>query len=287
MWFFPLDPALPSEDQEKESIMKLITPILHRAGISGPAILLIVAISAACNHSTPTEPVGGPGPVGPIGPQGSGIDGSGLFVEEDRPISGVAGIRLLSVASVFVEQGGSESLMVRADDNVISHVLTEVPGDVLELSMEAGVSFNNIGPIQVFVTVRDLSSVEIDGVGSIEVMSLSFGELHLALSGTGDMNLSDLDGESLEVEMDGVGQIVIAGQVTEQTVRVFGVGDYKAKRLASVRADVSVHNVGSATVRVSEYLAATVTGLGSIYYYGSPTVESDITGSGSVVQQGG
>jgi hypothetical protein len=54
-----------------------------------------------------------------------------------------------------------------------------------------------------------------------------------------------------------------------------------------VGAVVSVYGPGSATVRVSERLTATIAGSGSIHYYGNPTVESNVTGSGKVVQQGG
>ena len=251
------------------------------------ALLLTVIGSMACGNSTPTEPLDGPGPIIPPGPQGEGIIGSGVFVEEDRPVSGFSDVRLLSVAAVFIEQGGRESVMVRAEDNVISHVLTEVVGGVLEISTEAGVSFEDIGPIQVFVTARDLRGVDLDGVGDIQVMGVSFSELDVRLIGTGSMNLDEMDGERLTVRMEGVGVIAIGGRVSEQTVELFGVGDYRAKRLHSERAEVTIHSLGSATVRVSQYLRATIRGSGSIFYYGTPTVESDITGSGSVEQAGG
>jgi hypothetical protein len=251
------------------------------------ALVVTVIGSMACGNSTPTEPLNGPGPIIPPGPQGDGIVGSGVFVEEDRPMSGFSGVRLLSVASVFIEQGGRESLMLRAEDNVISHVLTEVVGGTLEISTAAGVSFDDIGPIQAFVTVSSLSSIDLDGVGDIQAMGVSFSELDLRLSGTGSMDLEELDGERLAVRMDGVGRIAIGGRVVEQTVELFGVGDYRAKRLHSERAEVTIHSLGSATVRVSDYLRATVRGSGSIFYYGNPTVESDISGSGSVEQMGG
>ena len=267
--------------------MKQIHCHRSRVDVVAAAILLITVVSVACNSSTPTEPVGGPGPVGPIGPQGTGIDGSGVYLEENRPVSSFDGIRLLSVASVFVEQGSSEQVMVRAEDNVISHIQTRVSGGVLEITTESGISFDNTGPIQVFVTARDLGSLELEGVGEIQAMGLGFSRLDLSLNGTGSLDLSDAHGDRLEVRMDGVGEIEISGQVTEQKAEVFGIGDYKARKLQSLRADISVHSLGSATVRVSERLIATVRGSGSIYYHGNPIVESDITGSGIVVQAGG
>lgn len=250
-------------------------------------LFVVTAASVACNSSTPTEPMTGPGPVGPIGAQDSGIDGSGVYVEEDRPVAGFDGIRLLSVASVFVEQGAGEQVTVRAEDNVISHIQTEVVGGVLEITTESGVSFENVGPIQVLVTARNLIRLELDGVGEIHAMALGFEALQLALSGTGNLRLSDVDGDRIEARMDGVGAVSIGGRVTEQVVEVFGVGDYKAKKLHSTRANVRVHSLGSATVRVSQHLAATVRGSGSVYYYGNPVVESSVTGSGQVVQVGG
>jgi hypothetical protein len=250
-------------------------------------LALTVIGSMACGNSTPTEPLSGPGPIIPPGSQGDGIVGSGVFVEENRPVSGFAAVRLLSVASVFIEQDGRESVMVRAENNVIDHVLTEVVGGTLEISTEVGVSFDDIGPIQIFITVSSLRSVDLDGVGNIQAMGVSFSELVLRLSGTGSMDLEEMDGERLAVRMDGVGRIAIGGRVSEQTVELLGVGNYRAKRLHSERAEVTIHSLGSATVRVSDYLRATIRGSGSIFYYGNPTVESDISGSGSVEQMGG
>jgi hypothetical protein len=98
------------------------------------------------------------------------------------------------------------------------------------------------------------------------------------------VEVTNLNTDELNVVLSGVGDVDIAGTVNVQNVTITGLGEYDARDLTSLEADISLDgNVNqTATVRVSNTLTVTITGNGTVFYIGNPAVDSDITGSGSV-----
>lgn len=98
------------------------------------------------------------------------------------------------------------------------------------------------------------------------------GDLATTISGTLDMDVTDLQATSLAVDLSGVGNLRLSGSVEGQPVEVSGTGSYQAGNLASKQADVTLSGVGTATVWASDQLRAELSGTGSVSYYGSPAV---------------
>jgi hypothetical protein len=69
-------------------------------------------------------------------------------------------------------------------------------------------------------------------------------------------------------------------------VRLSGVGSYEAGDLESQTAKVSVSGAGSATVWAKNTLDASLTSVGSIKYYGTPSVTSHIDNLGKLSSLG-
>ena len=223
---------------------------------------------------------GSSGPIGPVDP--GGINGSGNVVEETRSVTGFSAVDQAGEGRLYIEQTGSETLRVRADENLLQHIRTTVVGDVLEIRTAPGVEITPSQAIEYFLTVDDLSAAELTGVGRLECTDLSTNRLEVDFSGVGSILFSGLDAEHLDLSMTGVGDVQFAGRVTEQVVRVSGVGDYKAQGLSSLQATVEINGSQSATVRVTNRLVVRIVGSGCVYYIGNPIIESSITGSGCV-----
>ena len=137
------------------------------------------------------------------------------------------------------------------------------------------------------MTVIDLDSIELRDGGRIMTTSLVVDRLTLRSSGSGEIVASGLSAAAMEVQILSGGRVQVAGEVDRQQAQLAGRGAYEAGHLASREATIEASHTGSATVRVSERLEASISGSGSVYYYGDPMVESLITGSGSVVRLGG
>lgn len=240
----------------------------------------VAALLSACG--------GGGNPVAPLVP----ADGHShhAVITESRPLSGLRGV-VLDVGVVWnlrIEQGAAESLWLRVDEVVLPYLETPVRGGVLTLTYPLDVRQASRPPlpIEAVLTVIDLELIELRDLGQISASRLAVERLAVRSSGAGEILLSGLSAETLEVEVLAGGPVRAAGEVDSQRARLAAFGAYEAGDLRSRVAAVEVSHVGPATVRVSERLRASIRGAGSVYYYGDPSVESSITGSGSVVRLG-
>jgi hypothetical protein len=206
--------------------------------------------------------------------------------EENRTVSGFTSATFATEGSLTIEPGAQEALLVRAEDNLLPYLLSEVQGGTLVMRTENGVDLQPTRPIEFYLTVVDLDEFVFAGVGDVDLLNMTTAQLTLTSAGVGSIECSNLDAVGLDVTLAGVGDVTIAGQVDEQTIMIAGVGDYEAGDLASREATVTISSSSSATVRVSDRLVVTITGNGSVYYIGDPVVESTITGTGRVEKTG-
>lgn len=246
-----------------------------------PAVVLLLAVAAQLFTAACTDPDFIINSTPP-----DVVHGNGLVVEESRAVSPFSDVDLAGVGTVYLRQGAREELLIRAEENLLEYLRTDVHAGELAIWRDA-VTFFNTRPIEYHLTVVDLDHITLSGAGRIEGTDFDFGSLALVLSGAGDIELGDLGATTLEIDNFGVGDVTLAGLVAEQTVRLRSYGEYDGRDLTSVEADVRLVDGGSATVRVRDHLTATVEGSGSVYYIGDPTVERSINGSGDVVQIGG
>lgn len=196
------------------------------------------------------------------------VAGSGNVVSETRPVSGFSAVSLRGMGSVIIDQNGSESLQISADDNFLPYLKTEVRGDTLyiEASDDAeGVVFTNVTDLTFRISAAALEAIELAGAGSIEV--------------------NDLDSETWRVTVPGAGSVTVSGRTDGQTVEMEGAGSYNAADLESKEATIRSSGAGTAVVRVSDKLDVTIDGFGNVQYIGDPVIKQEINGLGKVSQR--
>jgi putative autotransporter adhesin-like protein len=181
---------------------------------------------------------------------------------ESRNLSGFDEIELQGVGNLSIQQTGSESLTVEAEEDVLPKIRTEVENNRLILGPEPNTSIQTTQPINYELTVRDLNALNISGSGSVNAEDISTDELAVTISGAGDVKIS--------------------GNVDSQDIDISGSGNYQAEGLESKEVKVDVGGSGSAVVNVSDELDAIVSGIGSVEYIGDPTVNQDVSGVGAV-----
>ena len=186
-----------------------------------------------------------------------GIRGDGTFKTESRAVTPFSSISFKSVGKLKIQQTDKESLTIIAEDNILPTLESRVSNQTLYIS-NANTSINPTEPIEFVVEVKSLESLNAKGVGSIEI--------------------KDIQGKRLAISLDGVGSIAIAGNVDVLDLELTGVGSFDGQALKTKQAQVRNKGVGSAVVNVSEYLDASVSGLGSIEYIGSTQVTESVKG---------
>jgi hypothetical protein len=193
------------------------------------------------------------------------VGGSGQVASETRQVSGFTGIDLSGVGEVFIEQGQSESLTIEADDNVLPVLTSEVEDSVLRLDQKPRTTVRTRNPIRYRVTLKDLTSLELSGSGSVSAENLRI--------------------NALRVDIDGSGTIDLAGSADEQRIEVSGSGQYDAAELSSRSVEVDISGSGKATVAVTEQLRVDISGSGTVTYSGDPQIDQSVSGSGRLVKQ--
>ena len=215
-----------------------------------PITLVLVGLLTAC--------INGDGPV-------RVIQGSGNVVTETREVSGFTAVNLAGVGHLIIDQTGSESMRVTADDNILPYIETRVSGQTLIISIRDNTTFNNVTELTYQVTAETIDKLELNGAGEVEVMNL--------------------DGQDWQATLAGGGNITVSGKVETQKAELNGAGAYNAEDLQSQTATVHQNGAGIAVVQVSEQLDVNINGLGSVEYIGSPTVKKEINGLGTVSQR--
>ena len=179
------------------------------------------------------------------------VIGSGHQATETRAVSGFHSVRVSGVGRLILEQTGSESLTVTADDNILPLVTTEVVDGQLRIATEG--SFSTRNPITYRLTVRELDE--------------------MVLSGAAIAEATRLDGDLLRVTVTGASVVSAAGVVDHQIVRLTGACGYQAEKLDSRVATVHLAGASVAVVRVRELLEGSVAGASLLEYNGNPRVD--------------
>lgn len=217
------------------------------------------------------------------------IRGSGQVTEETRTVSGFDRVMLGTLGDIEITQGNSESLVISAESSLLPYITTTVQGGELAIRSKDGVNISPSSnrPIRYRLTVKNLSAVQLAGMGDVAINPLTTKDLQLRLAGMGDFNVPSLQASGkLTVEISGMGNVTVAGQSSSLEVRISGAGDYRGADLKTRQADAQVSGAGNATVWATDSLNARVSGAGDVNYYGSPKVNQSVSGLGTVTSKG-
>jgi hypothetical protein len=203
---------------------------------------------------------------------------------EVRDVSDFQEVALEGVGTLVIEQGETESLTIEAEPKVLQRIETEVSDGRLTIRPDR--SFKTREPITYFLTVTQLTGIELAGAGRVEAAQLSSDQLSINGSGAGAVIIDNLTANTLDVTAAGNVQAELAGTVDSQTVVVSDAASYAAADLASRLASVTASGASQATVNVSESLDARVSGAARVEYIGDPAVTEDVSAAGSLSNVG-
>lgn len=190
-----------------------------------------------------------------------GVRGNGRIKEESRSISDFQKLEAGGAFTIIVKVGQSPSIKISADENLLKYIRTSVNGNTLEID-----SKKNLNPkkeIRIYITTPELRSIEVSGANNVNVVGIR--------------------GSDFSVELSGAGNVDLNGEIDRLRAELSGAGNINAKNLKSRDVHISVSGAASADVYAKEYLDASVSGVGSINYYGNPEkTNTNVSGVGSI-----
>ncbi|WP_192822559.1 head GIN domain-containing protein [Rufibacter sp. LB8] len=209
--------------------------------------------------------------------------------EETRRVDSFTKIGLGYPATLILRQGGTQSLRLQGDSDLLAELVTEVKDGQLRIRTKEGnwnMSWNNRERVTIYITVPKIEALAVSGSGKITSEDTFKGEsLDLAVSGSGKIEVS-AKVEKVSSRISGSGSIELTGEGKESTVSVSGSGSLRGYSFATDNTKVSISGSGNCEVNAKSTLKTSISGSGRVSYDGSPSVNSRVSGSGGVKRRG-
>lgn len=207
---------------------------------------------------------------------------TGQTVKETRNLPAFNALNLTMSADVYLSQGDHQIVQVEADKGSMEYIETETHGNTLVVKNKDG-HWNNLGHIRVYITMPEITKIDLSGSGTVESQTpIKAADLQIMLSGSGNVKISSLQAPVLKTNITGSGDIFLSGDndQAEMDATITGSGSIKADDLKVANATIHITGSGSARVFVLKELETNITGSGSVLYKGNPIINAHSTGSG-------
>lgn len=103
------------------------------------------------------------------------------------------------------------------------------------------------------------------------------------MEGFGDLDLNAIDLETLDILVQGAGDIEARGRVGQLNLTVEGAGDADLDELFATNAEIRIEGAGQAEVRASDRANVVIEGVGEVDFAGRPAnLTQEVSGIGSV-----
>jgi hypothetical protein len=205
------------------------------------------------------------------------------MVEEERQVGSFTGVALGGIGDLTIELSEEETLHIESEDNILRYIETEVRDETLRIQTRDKINLKPNRSIRYHLTVKELDTIVLSGLGDIEVPDLETSRFAVRISGMGNIRAGELNADRLDGIISGMGDLEIAGgQVEAQNIIISGVGEYRAGNVRSDAIEITTSGVGNATVWATETLDVLLSGSGSVYYYGTPKIDFSRSGSGTL-----
>jgi len=188
-----------------------------------------------------------------------GIRGNGDIQTDDRTVSAFTEIDA-GGAFEIEWRNGSPALQITTDENLLSHIKSDVSGDTLLLRTN-----DQIWPTH-----------------GIKVVISSPTRIAARIRGAVKLTANRLTGPKFALEASGASRVSLDGKIDELLADMTGASELEASGLQTKIAEISTTGAADAEIAVAEKLKVAITGAGKVSYSGNPAVEKHITGAGSV-----
>jgi hypothetical protein len=194
----------------------------------------------------------------------SSIKGSGVEGSEVRSARDFTAVDVGGVFEVEIVAGKEFGLGIRADDNLLQYISTEVHNGVLKIETTESIKSHN--PIKVLVSAPNLESLRVSGAAKVSVQ--------------------DIKNSAFEVDTSGASKISVTGETSSLKIDVSGASNIDAENLKTQTAAVEASGASKVNLLVTDRLTSSASGASRIVYTGNPSsVEKKTSGASSVRQK--
>lgn len=233
------------------------------------------------------------------------INGNGVIETESRNTSSFNQIENSTEADVIYRQSDNVSITVKAESNLLGHIVTETVNGNLKIKTDpwnacldyherpvitvTSPELKNIilsGSGTLFADIMSSNSIiiRLSGSGDIVTENISCDNLTVSLSGSGDIKITDASCKDADIFLSGSGNICISGDSNNGHLRISGSGNIDSDGLQLNTATETISGSGNIFTHVVSSLIAVISGSGNIYLKGNPSINQTVSGSGRIIK---
>lgn len=209
------------------------------------------------------------------------VKGNEKVISQIRDLKGFTKIEASNGINVIISMGELEKVEVKADENLMNTIITEVKNGVLKIYAKR--SIKKAKSSDVFVTVKELSSIS--GSAGVNIKSLNCltsADLKIDASSGSDITLS-VDCTVLSCSTSSGSDVKLSGKAKEFKADSSSGSDIKAFDLAADSSTVAASSGADIKINVLKYLSAEASSGGDIHYTGNPeNVKKDVSSGGGL-----
>jgi hypothetical protein len=200
------------------------------------------------------------------------ITGSGNVITRDVAVNSFSKLNVGGVFNVVLAQGDKEAVKVEAEDNLQALILVNQSENGLTVSMKKDVNLRNSKRMTVYITFKQLKSIELKTVGNVTTTgTLTFDDLKMENRSVGNVELK-LAAQTLTLENHSVGNLDLAGKADNATINNRSVGNLDAADFVVQTMDIDNRGIGNAEVNAAKNLKMKSSGLGKVKNKGAGSV---------------
>lgn len=202
----------------------------------------------------------------------------GISSFEKVRIDGPYKVTLATGVAPFARASGSAAALDR--------VAIEVRGNTLiihnSLASWGGYPSANSGPVEISLGTHDLSSVWLNGSGTIAIDKAKGLSFDLSVQGSGRGTIGRVDVDQLNLNLGGTASAQLAGQAAKMTAVVRGLSTLDAAALRTKDAVLGAEGATTVTADVRNAIKIDGSGPATVTLSGKPACTLRVGGSASV-----
>lgn len=177
--------------------------------------------------------------------------------KETRNVGDFNAVTVIGNYNIVYTQGKTHKVEVEAPSNIMDKITTEVKKGSLTISTKkiAGVrvitNTNRGNDVTVYVTSPTITEAVLMGSGDfVSNTAITADKLRIALLGSGDMNFSNINCNTLDANINGSGDISLKNvQATKAAnLALNGSGDFNIGNVATANANVALNGSGDLNI---------------------------------------
>lgn len=210
-----------------------------------------------------------------------GVDGNGVVQEQQRPVEAFDGLEVDGAYRVHLTMAPQHSLKVVTDENLQPLIRTEMKKGILRIYSTEQIG--DYSKMDLYISAPDFESIESSGAIELDNQGTLEGDnLKLEASGAAEINLK-IDYDDLGMEFSGGCEVNLAGAANEVEIDLSGAGDLDLSKLSVDDMELSTSGAAEAIVNVKGDLSVDASGAADIRYLGEPTIRrSDLSGAATL-----